>query len=180
MQASYSTQAEEELVAELAQLGINYLSRQSTQAVQSLRPPDELLANLVCQPSSRVRSALIALLLARPDYARYVPKAVQESEERAAHLLRLFYTAAVQLQERYEAVLRSFLGTRWRRLPDLFSDELGITGASPEARLKHLARLHAQWSGENLNWAGTYENSAHLLLRRWEREKVWRASLQRI
>ena len=59
-------QTEEQLVDELAQLGVRYLSRQSMDVAQYVHAPYELLAKLVCQPSSRVRSALIALLLARP------------------------------------------------------------------------------------------------------------------
>jgi hypothetical protein len=70
--------------------------------------------------------------------------------------------------------LQVALGVNWCKLPDVFSDELDLTGDSPAARLQHLARLHAQFSGENLNWEGTYENAAHHLLRRWNREHTWK------
>jgi hypothetical protein len=167
-------QIEEQLVNELARLGVRYLSRQSTEVTQSVRAPHELLARLVCQPSSRVRSALIALLLARPDYARYVRRAMKCLNQSDAQRLRFFYSAAVILQQQYAERLRAALGPNWHRLPDLFAEELGITGDSPAARLRELGHLQARWSGEYLNWAGTYENAARLLVRRWESEMRWK------
>jgi hypothetical protein len=164
-------QTEERLVAELARLGVRYLSRQNTEAAETVYAPNELLAKLVCQPSCRVRSALIALLLARPDYARHVHLALKRLNQSDAQRLRFFYSAAVILQEQYAEILRAALGANFRQLPDLFADELGVTGESPTARLQKLGRLQAQWSGENLNWAGTYENAALLLVRRWESEE---------
>ncbi len=59
-------QTEEELVAELDLLGIRYLSRQSSYRASQVRPPEALLADLVRQPSARVRAAVIAVLLAHP------------------------------------------------------------------------------------------------------------------
>jgi hypothetical protein len=168
-------QAEEQLVAELARLGVRYLSRQSADAAQSVYAPYELLARLVCQPSSRVRSALIALLLARPDYARYVRQALKSLNQTDAQRLRFYYSAAVILQQQYAEILQTALGAKWRKLPDLFAGELGVTGDSPAARLQELGRLQAQWSGESLNWAGTYENVAKLLARQWESEERWKA-----
>lgn len=168
-------QAEEQLVSELARLGIGYLSRQSADNSSRVYAPHEVMTGLVCQPSSRVRSALIALLLARPDYCVFIPQALRLLNSSQAQILRFFYTAAVNLQQIYAQDLQPSLGTEWRNLPDLFSDGLGLTGDSPAARLGNLARLHARWSGENLNWAGTYESAARHLLRRWDKEKTWKA-----
>ena len=79
------------------------------------------------------------------------------------------------MQLQYAEILRAALGANFRQLPDLFAGELGVTGESPTARLQKLGRLQAQWSGENVNWAGTYENAARLLVRRWESEQKWKA-----
>jgi hypothetical protein len=168
-------QSEEQLVDELARLGVRYLSRQSSVVLQAGYAPHELLARLVCQPSSRVRSAIIALLLARPDYGRYVGQALKILNQNDAQRLRFFYSAAVILQQQYAETLRTELGANWRQLPDLFGGELGVIGDSPTARLQELGRLQAQWSGDSLNWAGTYENAVRLLVRRWESERKWRA-----
>jgi len=67
-----SLQGEERLVSELAQLGVNYLSRQAV--VPTIpRSPRIILAELVRQQSSRIRTALISLLLANPQYASQIP-----------------------------------------------------------------------------------------------------------
>jgi hypothetical protein len=134
----------------------------------------DFLAALIRQPSSRVRSAVIALLLARPDFASHVPAALQQLKAPDAQRLRFFYTAAVYLQGRNADDLRLFLAEKWQQLPDLYSMELGISGDTPESRLKSLACLHAQATGEHLNWMGTYENAARHLLRRWEMERIWK------
>lgn len=165
---------EEQLVAELHSLGVDYLSRQQEVASPASHAPHELLADLVCQPSSRVRAALIALLLAHPDFARFIPQALEGLGPKDAQTLRFFYTAAVYLQQKYARSLRGGLKSRWRRLPDLFSGELGVAGEANADRIRNLAHLHAQASGEFLNWEGTYESAARNLLRRWEVEEKWK------
>jgi hypothetical protein len=162
---------EEEVVAELEGLGVRYLSRQSKSPPARPHAPDELLADLVRQPSSRVRAAFIALLLARPDYATYAPAALKTLSDEHAQTFKFFYTAAVCLQEQYTNALRPFVGADWQEIPDRFSNELGVSGDSPGAQLNSLANQHAQWSGVRLNWAGTYQNAVRKLLRRWEVEK---------
>jgi hypothetical protein len=63
--------------------------------------PSALLADLVRQPSARVRNAVIAVLLAYPDYAEAVPAALERLRPAEQQTLRLFYTAAVLLQQEY-------------------------------------------------------------------------------
>jgi hypothetical protein len=169
-----SHQTEEQLVAQLEQLGVRYLSRQAHVNPTPAHPAHDLLADLVQQPSSRVRTALIALLLAHPDYSAAIPAAIQQLTSSEALTLKTFYTAAVLLQRQHADRLKEFLGSDWRWLPDLFSDELGVEGDTPLARLHSLGRIHARWSGARLNWTGTYENASHLLLRRWELEQAWK------
>ena len=65
--------AEEKLVAELALLGISYLTRQTDYQANQVRPPEQLFVDLLQQPSARVRAAVIAVLLAHPDYAKSMP-----------------------------------------------------------------------------------------------------------
>jgi hypothetical protein len=171
-----SIQDEDQVVAELEQLGVSYLSRQNDVLVSSLHKPEKFLACVVCQPSSRVRSALIALLLARPDYAQYARRAVKLLDGEQAQAFRLYYSAAVCLRQKYAGTLQAHLGGQWRKLPDLFSVELGVSGDSPAVRLRSLARIHVQTSGEALNWAGTYENAAQHLILRWEKERLFTQS----
>jgi hypothetical protein len=164
---------EEHLVAELEQLGVRYLSRLTNEKVRRVRPPHKLLADLVQQPSSRVRAALIALLLARPAYGEHIPAALKLLTPEQSQMLKLFYTAAVLLQRQYAAPLQTFLGADYCWLTDFFSTELNLPAASPKKQIKALAKLHQQKTGVTLNWAGTYENAARHLLRRWELEQTW-------
>ncbi|MGD0879709.1 MAG: hypothetical protein ABSA01_16385 [Anaerolineales bacterium] len=167
-----SLQGEERLVSELAQLGVNYLSRLAV--VPTIpRSPGIILAELVRQQSSRVRTALISLLLANPQYASEIPAALKRLRARDSLTLKLFYTAAVYLQQKYAGLLKKFLRSRWTELPDLFSSELAISGESVQERLIALGDLHMRLTGVQLNWAGTYENAAKDLIRRWQMEQVW-------
>lgn len=169
-----SPYAEDLLVAELARLGVGYLSMQSE--VQASQPflPNKLLAELIRQPSSRVRAALISLLLAHPEYARYVPKALKELSHEQALTMKLFYSAAAALQRKYTREMEKYFAHPIQPLPNLFVEELHLQDASVDDQLKTLARIHRQKTGMTLNWIGTYENAARHLLRRWEMERAWK------
>jgi hypothetical protein len=165
---------EERLVAELELLGIRYLSRQTAYVADRVRPADQLLADFVRQPSARVRQALIALLLAYPEYAGAVPAALTRLAPSQQLTLQLLYTAAVLLQQEYVQQLSPLLNDRWYLLPDLFSVDLGIeTAGTPQDRLRALGRAHRKKTGIAANWTGTYENVAHKLVRSWQMAGRW-------
>lgn len=164
---------EEQVIAELEQLGIRYLSRQFEAKPNQPCAPHQLLAKLIQQPSSRVRAALISLLLAHPEYAVHVPTTLGLLQDNHLLHFKFFYTAAVYLQAQFESSLRAFMDMRYQTLPDFFSKELRVEGETPLAKLRSLAHLHSKWNGLHLNWAGTYQNAALHLLRRWEVEKQW-------
>lgn len=166
---------EEQLVAELELLGVRYLSRRTSTRAGRIRPPDVLLADLVRQPSARVRNALIAVLLSRPDYAQAVPAALQRLRPDEQQTLRIFYTAAVLLQQEHAARLLPFVGDR--RLPDRFAAELNLSPtASTRERLAALGQRHRQETRTAVNWVGTYESAVRCLLRSWELEARWNRS----
>jgi hypothetical protein len=168
----YSDGEEERLVAELELLGIRYLSRHTSDRAERVRPPDILLADLVRQPSARVRAAVIAVLLAHPEYAEAMPAALKRLRPAERRTLRLFYTAAVLLQREYAGRLRTFVAGQW--LPDRFAVDLGLPDTtSPRERLAALGRQHRQQAQAYVNWVGTYDSVAHRLLRSWEVEAQW-------
>ena len=169
-----SFHTEDLLVAELARLGVGYLSMQANAEIKQPLPPHKLLAKLIQQPSSRVRLALISLLLARPEYARHVPAALKELHGRQALTLKLFYSAAVVLQGKYIHEIGKYFDHPVQPLPALFAEEFHLPASSAEAQLKTLAQIHRERTGMSLNWAGTYENAARHLLRRWEMEQAWK------
>jgi hypothetical protein len=127
--------------------------------------------DLVRQPSARVRAALIAVLLAHPEYARAAPAALERLRPTEQWTLRLFYTAAVLLQQEYAEQLRSFVVDQ--RLPDQFAADLNLPPAPPRERLAALGRRHRQRTQAHVNWVGTYENVVRRLLRSWELETRW-------
>jgi hypothetical protein len=163
---------EERLVAELELLGIRYLSRHSSGQAEGIRPPDVLLADLVQQPSARVRAAVIAVLLAHPEYAGAMPSALRRLHTTERLTLRLFYTAAALLQQEYAERLKQFVV--YQQLPEQFAADLGLPPAmSPRERLAALGKRHRQETQVNVNWVGTYENVVRRLLRSWELESKW-------
>jgi prevent-host-death family protein len=170
---NFHIQNEERLVAELEQLGVGYLSRQTDKKATRTRLPHKILADLVQQPSSRVRTALIALLLAQPSFADHIPAALEILPPEMAQTLKFLSTAAVLLQRQFASSLQPFFGSDWRWLPDLFSTEFKLPSGAPVEQLKALAKIHQLSTGMNLNWAGTYENAARNLIRRWELEQAW-------
>ncbi len=122
-----------------------------------------------------MRQAIIAILLAHPGYAESVPAALARLNAPDALTLRLFYTAAVLLQNRYAERLRPEVGDEWRWPPDRFSAEFGIPARDAPLirKLELLAQAHANRTGITANWAGTYDNVARKLIRRWEMERQW-------
>ena len=130
---------EEKLVAELDLLGIRYLSRQTPYRPDRIRSPEALLADLVRQPSARVRAVVIAVLLSHPQYAAAVPAALMRLT------LPSFYLAAVFLQQEHANRLRPFLASRWRWLPDLPEASAALNlppKGTPRERLVALGREH--------------------------------------
>lgn len=165
---------EERLVAELELLGIHYLSRQTNYHAEFTRPPADLLASLVQQPSARVRGALIAVLLAHPEFADAMREALKHRSAQEQISLCFFYTAAMLLQQMYAETIQQQLGVRWRWLPDLFSGELNLpSDGTPQERLMRLGQLQQQRTCTFVNWAGTYQDVARRLLRQWKLEKTW-------
>jgi hypothetical protein len=158
---------EERLVAELELLGIRYLSRQTPEHAASVRPPADLLAGLIRQPSARVRTAVIAVLLSHPDLAEVLPAALERLSPPEQQTLLFFYTAAVLLQQQYAPQLQSYVG--WQPLPDRFAVDLGLPSSIPiRERLVALGQRQRQQTGKTVNWTGTYEQVVRHLLRSWE------------
>jgi hypothetical protein len=165
---------EEQIVAELSRLGISYLSCLSDDFAAQPRVGWALLADLVRQPSSRVRSATIALLLEHPEYAEQIPMAIQKLRAKNRMTLKLFYTAAFFLQQIYFEDLQKFQNKPFYWLPDLYSTELKIPHRSdPNQSLESLGKRHQDLTGTYINWAGTYRNVVSHLLHHRELESLW-------
>ncbi len=164
-----------QLVTELNVLGAPFLTGGDTdENLKATLPPAELLAALAKQTEARLRLAIIPLLLRRPDLASAVPEAVHRLDEPAQTTLKLFYTAAMLLQQIYGDHLAAVGVRPTEILPDLFSTELDLSKhVDPQSQLKQLAEQHRMSSGLAANWVGTYHHAAQRLLVRLEREQKW-------
>jgi hypothetical protein len=100
---------EDQIVAEYHRLGVMYLSNRPTLIMDPPLSPERLLTDTVCQPSGRVRTAVLALLLLHPEYAVFIPAALGLINESQRLLLKLFYTTAVHLQRLYQRDLRDIV-----------------------------------------------------------------------
>ncbi len=172
--SKHSIADEDQFVAELRQLGITYLSNRLITPPKSPRSPEQILADVIKQPSSRVRTAVIALFLLHPDYAEYLPTALGLLNENQRQLLKLFYTAAVHLQRIYQNDLINTLGSELMMLPDLFGEDLGILSPlSSQDAIQQLGIRHQEITHSLTNWTGTYKNVVHHLIRYKQREAQW-------
>jgi len=168
---SSAARSEDHIAAELHHLGVTYLSNRPIDSVDNRRSPERLLADIICQPSSRVRTAIIALFLLHPKYAAFIPASLGLLNETQRQLLKLFYTAAVHLQRLYQRDLRPIMRSDWDWLPDLFAEELGIASIDlPQDAVQHLGIRHQQITHSLTNWAGTYKNVVHHLIRYKQRD----------
>ncbi len=165
---------EDQFVAELSELGITYLSNRLINLPKSPRSPEQILADTIKQPSSRVRTAIIALFLLHPGYAENVPTALGLLNENQRQLLKLFYTAAVHLQRLYQSDLIAIIGLEFVWLPDVFGEELEISSTlSPQNAIQQLGIKHQEITHSLTNWSGTYKNVLHHLIRYKQREAQW-------
>jgi len=165
---------EDQLVAELRHLGITYLSNRQIDSLRNERTPERLLADAVCQPSSRVRTAVIGLFLLHPDFFKYIALASKYLNANQYLLLKLFYTASVYLQRLYQNELVPIVGPNWEWLPDLYGEELGIaSGLLPQEAINLIGLRHKELTRTFTNWSGTYKNAVDHLIRYKQLESLW-------
>lgn len=168
---------EDRLVTQLYQLGVTYLSNCATGGSDQPRSPGKILAETIRQPSARVRTSVIALLLLHPSYAEEIPSTLNLLNEGHRLVLKLFYTAAVFLQRVYHKDLLPLLSEDWVWLPDQFGQELGISpNLSSHEAIRLLGIKHQELTHSFTNWSGTYENVVHHLIRYKQCELQWNQS----
>lgn len=154
------------LAAALTQLDVHWVTRTGkVSGARLAKRPIALLVSLAEQDEARLRLGIIPLLLRHPEWTTMVPEAVRQVSPRRRDVLKLYYTAALLLQQKYAARLERSLG-QFVPLTDWYSDELGVPRrGDPDARLRVLARQQRARSGLALNWLGTYEHAAERFVR---------------
>ena len=148
----------DQLVDALYVLGINFVLGGDHKADRLHIKPVRLIAALAGSSEARLRLSLIPLFLDHPELAIYVQRAQRGLDPSARLTLQCYYTAAVWLRLKYQA--------QRARLPDYFSRELNLNpGIDPDENLRSLARRHADLSGAQVNWLGTYQHAAQIWMR---------------
>jgi hypothetical protein len=165
--------AADQLVTELNRLGVHFVTGGEPEGTVPALSPEELVVGLTTQAEARLRLALIPLLLVHPELAAVVSDILPQLSPPEQATLKLFYTAAVILQQDCAGQLQDLLD-RYDPLPDCFAAELGIpiAGECPD-RLEHLGKRHRAISGQAINWVGTYRHASDRLRRRLSLEHQW-------
>ena len=166
----------EKLIAGLNIIGLHYVIGEGIESFfekDTIGLPEDLIAGLVRQNDARLRSALIALFLYKPGYSKELPEALNKLTEGDRRILKIYYTAAVYLQQIHAQYLWDQIPNSVS-LPNIYSTELGISiDLPPDDALKALASLHRETSGLAINWLGTYKHAAERLITRLQKEASW-------
>lgn len=161
----------DQLVTALNRLDVPFLTGGEPASPLNSLSPFLLLGELIAQQEARLRLAVIPLLLRRPDVAVHVPSVVANIRSNQALQLKLYYTAAMFLQQQYQHRLQILFGQQ-PSLTDYFSLELKVpTHGSLPQRLQALARQHQCLTDNYFNWYGLYQHAAERLLKHMEWRK---------
>jgi hypothetical protein len=162
----------DELIATLESLGLHFVIGREQGEVAPV-PPAVLIAGLAEQTDARLHMALTALFLYRPYFADQVSEVLASLSPAAGQRLKIYYTAAVFLQQAYQEALEQ-VGLSGQTLPDLFSAELDIPPEiPPQEALRRLGEYHRHTMGLAANWVGMYHHAAKRLITRLQKEAAW-------
>ncbi len=161
----------ERLVNTLHHLGIHAFPETSSLAsAEEEISAEQLQVGLAEHDDARLRRMLLHLFLYRPELSELVPDVLSGLNESGQATLKLFYTAAVFLQQVHEDQLKERV-PHWRTLPDVFSEELDVPAKeNPLERLDILGKRHRMLTGKAANWVGSYQHAAKRLIARLEKE----------
>ena len=163
----------DQLIAELNNLGLRYLVGEKIVVNEEAVSPDRLLAALSGHPDARIRHAVIALLLFKPDFSDFAAQAIEHLSMDEILQFKFYYTAAMLLQQIHSDRLKRYV-MNWQSIPDRFLQDLGLPDDdTPLDRLSNLGELHREKTGSSVNWLGTYNHVAERLIRQLESELAW-------
>jgi hypothetical protein len=148
--------SEDQLVSELWAHDVRFILG-SPSGLPPVIPPAHLIAALAESREARLQLSLIPLFLRHPEFATHTSAAAKKLNPAAQLILKCFYSAAIWLEQKHLSR---------KELPDLFSEELGLSpNSNPEENLIALAKRHQELSGSHINWLGTYQHAADIWLK---------------
>jgi hypothetical protein len=161
------------LISSLNSYRVQFLVGENGEIVSAPLHPRELLAGLSLQADARMRLALIAVLLQRPEFSLEASGVLNILPNAHQSIFKLYFTAACYLQSKYYEQLEELLGI-FQKIPDLYSEQLNLTPIeSIEKNLQKLAIRHKEITDLDVNWYGTYQHVAKRVITRLRREREW-------
>ena len=140
--------ARESLVAALRDRGISYLAPSDAVAREVLETHEQLLCALLHQDDSRLRLAIVPLLLRHPEISQSVPDLAARLDDSASLELQTLYMAAVYLQRNWRSRLSIYLDDV-TLLPDLFSHQMGLPPPEDRFGKTGLVELADAWQARS-------------------------------
>ena len=140
--------ARESLVAALRDRGISYLAPSDAVASEVLETHEQLICALLHQDDSRLRLAIIPLLLRHPGISASVPDLAASLDDVASLDLQTMYMAAVYLQRNWRSRLSIYLDDL-TLLPDLFSNQMGLPPSDEQFGKTGLVELADAWQARS-------------------------------
>jgi hypothetical protein len=141
------------LLSSLDYYGVHFLAGEQIPDFSEPLPPEKLLAGLTIQPEARMRLAIIAVLLLKPEFSLTAKKVLALTPDEFHNTFQLYYTAACYLQKEHFDQLEERLG-KFQKIPDLFSEKLNLKDTND---LQEFGQRHKTISGMDINWQGTCE-----------------------
>ena len=173
--AESETDRDDDLVDRLASHGIRYFDGGSGQDISPAAPLAPLLTDLARSPNSRLRWAIIALLLRHPEHAPLTETVARDlpGDDPTRRLLLLGVVVAAALQSEWSFTLDLYLPHRPRIQADHLATEFGLPSPRQDYGrpcLTAAAQLLRQGSVFPFNYQDDWENAAHRLLAQLVRE----------
>ena len=155
--------SEDQLVSELWAWDVRFILGSKPDHPPTL-PPARLIAALAESRETRLQLSLIPLFLSHPEFAVFASAVVKNLNPANQLILKCFYSAAIWLEQKHLSQ---------KKLPDLFSEELGLSpNSNPEENLYALAKRQRELSGSQINWLGTYQHAADIWLKELELQRA--------
>ncbi len=144
-EVSYSR---ESLVAALRDRGIAYLAPSDAVAREVFETHERLLCALLRQDDSRLRLAIVPLLLRHPEISASVPALAARLDDTVSLELQTLYMAAVYMQRNWRSRLSIYLD-EVTLLPDLFSRQMGLPPPAEQFGKTGLYELADAWQARS-------------------------------
>ena len=136
------------LVAALRDRGISYLAPSDAVAREVPDSHEQLLRALLHQDDSRLRLAIVPLLLRHPGISASVPDLAANLDDVALLELQTLYMAAVYLQRNWRSRLSIYLDDM-TLLPDLFSHQMALPPPEDRFGKTGLVELADAWQARS-------------------------------